>query len=285
MMITNKHNIPEALYNVIVKNIFKPTNDYLRVTELINPPLVKQLTIEHWDEITVDVSDYLFSVLGQAVHFILEGGMPDSALGEERLKWEHPKFGVLTGKSDLYHNKGIEDWKITSVFSFQLGLKKEWEAQLNVYKFLWEQNHFPVDTLRINAILRDWVRSKAKFDSDYPQIPFLTLAVNTWSEQEIFDYVMERFTVHSLKPVECTPHEKWEKPTTYAVKKGGNKRATKVCATGEEAKTYIDNIKDEKVKTLMEIEVREGECTKCADYCTPREFCPYNIYNKKENEE
>ena len=284
MILTNEHNVPEALYNTIKKNIYKPTNEYTRVTELISPPLIKALTIKHWDEITVDASEFLWSVLGQAVHFILEGGTPESALGEERLEWEHPKFGMLTGKSDVYHDGEIQDWKVTSVFSFQLGLKKEWEAQLNVYKFLWEQNHFPVDRLTINAILRDQMRSKAKFDLTYPQIPFLSMSITTWKEEELYDYIMERFTIHSLTPIECTPYEKWEKPTTYAVKKKGNKKATRVLKTEQEAKTYIDNIKDEKIQALMEIEVRKGECTKCEGYCTPRKFCPYNIYNKKGEE-
>ena len=276
MRITNKHSIPETLYNVIVKNIYKPTYEYTRVTELISPPLVKALTIKHWDEIEVDVSDYLWSILGQAVHFILEGGAPENALGEERLEWEHPKFGKLTGKSDIYHDGEIQDWKVTSVYSFQLGLKEEWKQQLNVYRFLWEKNHFPVDKLTINAILRDQMRSKAKFDLNYPQIPFLPYRIPIWSEEDIDNYIEERFTVHSLEPTECTPYEKWERPDSWAIKKQGNKRATKVCDTELQAKEYINNIKDKKIQKLMEIEHRKGECIKCMDYCTPRDFCPYN---------
>ena len=41
---------------------------------------------------------------------------------------------------------------------------------------------------------------------------------------------------------ECTPEQMWEKPTTYAVKKVGNKRATNVFNTKEEALNRLDNI-------------------------------------------
>ena len=284
MIITNKHNIPEALYNVIVKGLYKPVATTMRVTELINAPLVKELTIKYWDKIEVDVSEYLFSILGQAVHYILEQGAPDDALGEERISGAFV-HGTVTGKSDLYHKRGIEDWKITSVFSFLLGVKDEWEAQLNVYKRIWELNHFPVDTLKINAILRDWMRSKAKFDTSYPQIPFLSYRVTAWDVEKADKYINERFVIHKAGSSECTPHEKWERPTTFAVMKGTNKRASRVLDTEKEAKAYIENVKDEKVKDQLIIELRKGECVKCADYCTPRKFCPYNIYNKEGEKE
>ena len=275
MILTNKHNIPVALYNVIKKNIYKPTYDYTRVTELISAPLVKELTIKHWNEITADASDFLFSILGQSVHYILEQGTPENALGEERMSWKG-KDGILSGKSDLYHNEGIEDWKVTSVFSFLLGLKEEWEAQLNVYKFLWNMNHFPVKSLKINAILRDWMRGKAKFDMTYPQIPFLSYKVPLWDDKKAMEYVNTRFTIHQLGSVECTPHERWERPDSWAIKKEGNKKATRVLDTEIEAKQYIENMKDEKAKEKMIIEHRLGERIKCNDYCLPRDFCPFN---------
>lgn len=276
MIITNKYNIPKTLENVIIGGIQLPNKDTMRVTELINPPLMKQLTLKHWDEITVDVSDFLFSVLGQSVHYILEKGTPDDAIGEERIS-VITKFGKLSGKSDLYHNEGIEDWKVTSVFSFLLGIKSEWTAQLNVYKYLWEKNNFPVKSLTINAVLRDWVRSKAKFNpTDYPQIPFMRLKADLWTEKECEEYINERFTIHNSDPVECTPYERWERPTTWAVMKGKNKRATRVLNTELEAELYIDGVQDEKAKKQMKVVERKGERIRCQDYCLVRDFCPYN---------
>ena len=280
MIITNHHNIPEALVNVIVGGIQKPKPDVMRVTELISPPLMKQLALKHWDEITIDVSDYLFSILGQSVHYILEKGTPSNAIGEERVSVD-TEWGKLSGKSDLYFESGIEDWKVTSVFSFLLGVKDEWVAQLNVYKYLWEKNHFPVKFLTINAILRDWMRTKARFDVNYPQIPFMKLKADLWGERETEEYIKERFVAHGLKDVECTPYEKWERPTVFAVIRGKNKRATRVLNSVLEAELYIDGVKDEKVKKEMKVVERIGERVRCTDYCLVRDFCPYN---KKKGE-
>lgn len=286
MKLTNIHNLPATIYNIMNRNIYKPSYSKLRVTELIGAPLVKQLTIEHWDELSEDVSDGLWRILGTACHKVLEEGNPDDSIGEERLS---ATIGdtVITGQSDLYFKSGIQDWKVTSVFSFLLGVKEDWIAQLNIYRFLWEENGFPVKYLKINAILRDWQRSKALYNpADYPQIPFVSYDVPMWDKETLTKYILGRIELHKQTPApECSSYEKWERPTTFAVMKGTNKRASRVLDTEKEAKAYIENVKDEKVKDQLIIELRKGECVKCADYCTPRKFCPYNIYNKEGEKE
>ncbi len=275
MKLTNKHNLPEAIYNIMMRDIYQPTHSRMRVTELINAPLVKELTIKHWKGLTEDCSDGLWRLLGTSVHYILESGTPDDALGEERLNITIGDT-TISGKSDLYHNEGIEDWKVTSVFSFLLGVKQDWIAQLNVYKWLWEKNGFPVKSLKINAILRDWQRSKAKFDPTYPQIPFLSLDVPMWNNAKITEYVFDRIAEHANKPAkECTDEQKWKRPTTYAVTKPQNKRATKVCSTKKEAEAYIKAKNEEKPKDMYIIDIRQGLCAKCEDYCIVKNFCPY----------
>ncbi len=278
MIITNIHNIPETIYNAIVANIQRPEKDVMRVSELINPPLIKQLAVEHWDEIVVDASDFLWSILGSAVHYILKKGTPENALGEERI-FGKTNYGVLSGQSDIYHNEGIEDHKVTSVFSFLLGVKDTWIAQLNVYKWLWEYNGFPVKSLKINAILRDWNRREAQRNpGTYPQIPFISMTAKMWNKFDVTDYISERFQLHKLRDVECTSEEKWERPTTYAVMKEGAKRANRVLHTMNEAKQYMDNITskpDVKKSVKYNIEVRPGECVRCDNYCDVKLFCPY----------
>ena len=280
MKITNIYNLPQAILNIMMRDVYQPTHKRMRVTELIGAPLVKHLMIKHWKELTEDCSDGLWRLLGTSVHYILESGTPDDALGEERLSYTIGDT-TISGKSDLYHEEGIQDWKVTSVFSFLLGMKKEWEAQLNVYKFLWERNGFPVKSLKINAILRDWQRSKAKFDLTYPQIPFVSMDVPMWDNALIVEYLFDRIAIHAQKPApECTDEEKWKRPTTYAVTKPQNKRATKVCETKEEAEEYIKVKNEGKPKDMYIIDERKGACIKCDDYCVVRDFCPY--YKKGE---
>jgi hypothetical protein len=60
----------------------------------------------------------------------------------------------------------------------------------------------------------------------------------------------------------------WEKPTTYAVKKIGGVKARNVCATDEEAQAKLAEYGKE-----YEIEVRQGERTRCANFCSVSGFC------------
>jgi hypothetical protein len=62
----------------------------------------------------------------------------------------------------------------------------------------------------------------------------------------------------------------WETPTRYAIMKGTNKRATKVCDTKDQAEQFIKDHKDGK---KMKIEIRPGERKRCEDYCDVQIFC------------
>jgi hypothetical protein len=66
----------------------------------------------------------------------------------------------------------------------------------------------------------------------------------------------------------CTPLQMWEKPTTYAVKKIGNVKARNVCNTDEEARAKVAEYGEG-----YEIEVRQGERTRCANFCSVNRFC------------
>ena len=275
MKITNKYNLPEAIVNIITKDIREPKGGEMHVTELVNAPLIRKLRMKHWDEIEEDVSEMLWALLGTSVHYILGEGTPENAFSEEELT-AHIGGITIIGKSDLYHNKGIEDWKVTSVYSFLLGMKPEWEAQLNLYRWLWKENGFPVETLKINAILRDWLKSKMLADSNYPRIPFQSLEVNVWDYHSTIKYILNRIVLHAQKiPQECTSEEKWTRPTTYAVMKKGQKRAKRVLNTEKEAEEWIGEQED------LFVEKRKGKNVRCEEYCDVSKFCKY--YIKEEN--
>ena len=277
MKILNKHNLPETLVNVTSK-VYKPLPDRISVSQLINAPLVRYLTIKFWDSLEEDVSDRLWAILGTAMHHILKTGTPEDAFGEEKLTH---KIGEITivGKSDLYDNGEISDWKITSVYSFLLGIKAEWEAQLNIYKWLWEKNGFEVNSLKIHAILRDWVKRKAKYDSKYPQIPFFSVNIPVWDATKITEYISNRIALHFTAPIsECTPEEKWQRPTSWAIIKGNNVRATRVLDTEKEAEEYMERLGDKRKD--FSIKERKGEDVRCESYCLVSRFC--NYYKKEE---
>ena len=199
----------------------------------------------------------MWALLGTSVHYILEKGAPEDSFGEESLSADIGGITII-GKSDLYHNKGIEDWKVTSVYSFQLGMKPEWKAQQNLYRWLWKENGFPVEKLTINAILRDWLKSKMLADSNYPRIPFQSVRVAIWDYHSTIKYILERIELHNQNsPLECTPEEKWARPTTWAVMKKGQKRAKRVLNTEKEAEEWMCNQKD------LFVEERKGLNVRC----------------------
>ena len=226
--------------------------------------------MKHWDELEEDASDRLWALLGTSVHYILNEASNADHFTEERLSAE---FGgvVISGQSDNYHDKEIQDWKVTSVWSFLHGIKPEWVAQLNVYAWLWRQAGFEVEKLTINAILRDWQVGK-RFEEGYPKVQFQSISIPAWPQAQTVEYIADRVCRHLLPAEECTPEEKWAAETTWACKKAKNKRASKVCATEEDAQVWIDS---QKKPSEFVIEKRLGGNRRCESYCPVSAFCPY----------
>ena len=269
MKITNKHNLPKQLYNAVNWGTRKPSENVISATTLIAPGHQWRLRLDNWDKIEEDCSGRLWALLGQAVHYITEKHELKGDIAEERLKAELDGI-TITGQADNYSGDGIiEDWKTTSVWSFIYGTKPEWEQQLNIYAWLWRKNGFDVNGLKVHMILRDWVERKSHEDN-YPSIPFVTVECELWSieEQEIF--IRDRIKALN-NPVECTPDEKWARPTKYAVMKEGRKSAVKLFDSEEYAQKFLDE-KDNK----HYLEVRPGENIRCKSYCNVSEFCEYN---------
>lgn len=289
-MITNKYNLPEPIFNAVNKE-YKPQIDRFSVTDLIGPPLIRQLKIKHWDELVEDASERLWALLGQAVDKVVS----ENAKGAiTQLKYEVPIDGVVVvGKVDYYEpaKEEIEDWKVTSVWSFLLGDKSDWEKQLNCYAWGFRGEGRGVKKLTVNAILRDWQKSKALSDRDYPNIPFISRDIPLWTFEQQESYIKQQLEYHRMSdPQECSPEEKWEKPTTYAVMKKGRKSALRVLDSRSAAGAWcVDNGHATNKKAVVEltkgIEIvkRPGECTRCLNYCPVRAVCPYMNGEKNEN--
>ncbi len=97
-----------------------------------------------------------------------------------------------------------------------------------------------------------------------------------WTPAEQEKFVVRRVSEHQLAeewrestlPL-CTPEERWHRPDTWAVKKKGNKRASRVFEEPVSANEYA-------AKTLfMEVEHRPGVDIRCASYCRVAQFCDH----------
>lgn len=273
MKITNNYNLPEAIYNAIAKSNYEPKDGVYRVTELIAPALIRQLKIENPD-IETDASEMLFSLLGSSVHYLFVDSNPNS-ISSERLNIERNGV-IITGETDDY-NGGVDDYKVTSVYSFLNGVKSEWAAQTNIYALMWKEKGFTVDTIKIHAILRDW-KQAMRYDPEMPQIPFVSVEIPIWTTDEVWRFIDQRLDAHK-NPQPCTSFERWSKSDCWAVKKKGNKTAKggKLCYTEQDADDFIACNPDKK----WEVEFRQGEDVRCKDFCPVRNVCKFNRYNKE----
>jgi hypothetical protein len=274
MKITNNTALPQPFVDAVTPR--RPRADVIRVTELIAPPLIRQLMLNHWDDLEDDAANRVWAVFGQSVHSLLEAATKDgSHLVEMELIYD-PPFGTLQlrGRPDLmtWKNATLTDYKVTSVWSVVFDDKVEWSQQLNTYAFMLSEQGIRVDAIQNVCILRDWSRREASLKPDYPQSPVVTVPQTLWATAEQEKFIHDRLITHLEETCPCSPQERWAKPTTFAVKKPGAKRATRVLDSMEAAGQFLVDNPSLKGAT---VEVRPGESTRCLHYCPVAAVCPH----------
>lgn len=269
---TNHHNVDEATAKLIMAMERPPRRGVLSVTQLIKPPQLLALEIEHYNDIEEDVSTGIRRLIGVAVHAALAGVPLDSALQEETLSIEigHTR---ITGRPDLWKDNTITDYKTTSVWAFLLGDKPDWETQVNFYAVLYRETGFPSHKAEIIGYLVDWQQSRAA-DKGYPPCGYIRFAPKLWAPSVAHSILVDRLSAHrkaehgSYPP--CTLAERWARAETWAVKKRGNKRALRggIHPTEEAAQEFADQ-----QSFPVEIEHRPGRNIRCEGYCRVAPFC------------
>ena len=274
MHYTNLHNLPQPLFDALTFDDYEMGDADISVTGLIKPPRIRILEKRHDDEIVQDCTERLWAVLGSIGHKIIERHEPDRGFSEERLYLDIGGWKV-GAKPDLWHEPHtIQDYKYTTIWSYIFGLKDEWIQQLNMYAPFYRESGFEVKQLDIVAIFRDHQISKQKMDPNYPcQVE--VMKVPLWRDEEQVAFLYKRTNAHQMaegfeddKLPLCTPEERWERPTVYAVKKIGNKRSTKNFESEEEAVKFLKEKGDK-----FEMETRVGESVRCNSYCNVKNFC------------
>jgi hypothetical protein len=85
MKVTNKYNVPQTLVTLATKEYYSKGAAQYSVTELLSPPRVRRMREQYDAEMEQDVTDMLWSLLGSALHVVMERGQTDGHLTEERL--------------------------------------------------------------------------------------------------------------------------------------------------------------------------------------------------------
>ena len=273
MKLTNKLNLPQPIVDAVANDGYSKGDADISVTELLLPPMLRALQVKHEADISEDVSDRIFSLLGQTVHGILERseqtGIAERRLSIKVLGW------IISGGMDRFVAKDglLQDYKLTTIYKTKgNNLPEEWVKQLNVYAEMLRQNGDKVEKLEIVAIYRDWSKSAAEREHDYPQRQVEVLSVPLIGSEEVLAFIKERVELHRAASngnyLPCTKEERWAKDDCWALKAEGRKTAIKL---------YYDEEEVNLVKLMkgQYWEKRDGVSTRCESYCPVRNFCNY----------
>lgn len=283
MKITNKLNLPDMLQRAVEKEYTYKDKRY-SITSLLDPDRVIMLKRRHNEEIEQDVSECIWMLFGTVTHYALETGIEtkENEYVEEHLEHTFESGYTLSGIIDHVYDF-IDDYKTTSVWTVIYGSNNEhWQKQLQMGAYLHYKEHGVwFNKGRIIAILKDWNKNDAKFKSDYPKLPIEVIEFDLGTPEEIEKWIIDKFKhIAELEQMEdtklplCSMEERFNKGTKYAVKKKVNKTATKIHNTLEEAREHLLNL-EASYPGIYEIEERQGEDTKCLNYCNCCKFCKY----------
>jgi hypothetical protein len=280
--LTNSLSLPDPIVEAIRADDYNPGDSEFTTNQLIKPVRINALTQKYRSQLAEDASDRIFTLMGQAVHIILDraGGENKRYIVKKRyfLDFEGTK---ISGEIDVFDTATclLSDYKLCSRYVVEDGVKPEWEAQDNMNAFLMAQNGVYVQSMNIVAIFRDWSKmAAARSPDNYPQKQIAVLDVKPWPENQTVMYIRDRIKAHKdgrETPPLCTPEERWHVPTMWALKKKGNKRATKLYESKEQAEHQAALNNGDFPKNQWVVEERPGDDKRCRFYCPVVRFCDF----------
>jgi hypothetical protein len=296
--ITNKLGLPEVLVRALQRDPYSRGKSRYSVTQLIDSPQVRALSERYHEEISRDISDSVWLLLGKGVHHILEVGAADEGSPERTIEeriFVDVDGTTISGQMDVQEHPGNEveiiDWKVTSVFRvINDSARKKWEEQLNLYRVIrhMDGRNGAVTKLTIVAFLRDWSKTKARQDPEYPQQPVVPIDIPLWPIGDALEYLRERVRLHVTADMRndigmdidpCTDEERWKRGGVYEViqeKKDGGEWMRKAMSDREEAERLAAEFR-KTIKDSRRVWVREREAKpiRCLDgWCPVSEWCP-----------
>lgn len=286
MKITNYYNLPEAIVKSLESN-YKYTDKRYSVTSLLSPVRETLLKRRYHDQTEADAVDMIWALWGTGIHKILEQETGLGQFSEVQLEHKFDNNYTLSGYADFIDlNKRIViDYKSTSVYQYgNSDSHDKWKKQLQMYAYLYyKMNREWIDKGQIWLFMRDWTKSKAQYQSDYPDHPVASVEFDLGTPDVIEKFILEN--LEKLIEFEqepdfvlplCTKEERWNNGDTWAVIEKGKKRARKVFDSQIDANYMATRLVAEGVDVT--IEERKGIDKKCIDYCSVNSYCDY--FNK-----
>ena len=294
MKVTNIANAPKPFVWATEKSSWPPNPDRLYVTQLFSPPMQRRLLIDHYDEVSNDVIDYYYRILGTAIHSVIEKAVKDRIGVQTEIRVAMPKewFGIeITGRIDWldFTESILADIKTSSVSIVGRDIKDDWVYQANIYRYAVRRIHgYLFEKLMIYPLYRDW--SGAKAGHDHPESPYGQIELPVWDLRKTQEFIQKCVDEHMApKTRMCTDEERWKTPDCYAVKKKGSPKALAATTmiddkrvaipSREVAQRILESKTNKKNEGELFIEHRPGGCRRCDQYCDVSTVC--KKYNKK----
>lgn len=279
--VLNPHNLPDAYVRAVSQRRV-PQPKTISVTELIQPPQMRALWLEHHEDIPLVAGEDDHDLFhGNAVHAYLERFAGATAIAEQKMEYVIDGWRI-TGTPDSIEWLGLQDtllidWKTTKVRALRYD-KKEWEQQANLYRHLAKLNGVEIDRIEVWAFLKDHDRQMLH-DPEYPRAHLCLLPVPVWPVVRAHDFLMTRLRLHQAAQegvyAHCTDEERWLR-SSWAVKGIQNARATKAgFATKDDARAYAAALVEPPKHWADWYELRKDrtEPLRCQSYCPVSSFC------------
>lgn len=287
MRYTNLDKLPEPIFEAIKNRPYDREGADISVTGLIGPPRVFQMVERMGDKLTQEASDSLYALDGSAMHEVLKWAgltLPSSDYIIEQRFFVEVMGWKVSGQMDVVHipTCTLQDYKKCSRKQAQWGVKDEWTAQLNVYRWMLKQHGITVNTLEICAIFKDWSKGQTLRDKSYPKKGFEVMPIEVWDLKRTEQYVHDRVSVHqeaAMLPTDklplCTQEEQWKRSDGFAVMVGQEKRARRVLDSRQAALNWMAENLQPNDMAKAKIEGRESEPTRCQLWCPVRFHCDF----------
>lgn len=286
MQYTNKYGLPAAFVSAASSGRRDFDMSTYSVTELLKGPREILLSRRHDAELSEDVSECVWRILGTAVHKVFEEQPREPGeLREVRLRASSGS-ATVTGKFDSFNELSGEllDWKTSGARKVAKGEFDDWRTQALAYAWLLFENGYEPRSARFVVILKDFSPSQAGSREGYPEAPVAVVDFPVSRElayevgavlQEKADRLASMAAVPDWELPLCSEHERWALPKTYCVMRDGASRATKNFGTDRDA---AEDFADSKGAGYSVVE-RGGGDNKCARYCAAAPFCSHWVEN------
>lgn len=248
---TNRHGLPDWWCETVAKSMgeYSKGNADYSVSDLYEHPHKRLLQMEHGHKYPRDISDLTHSLIGNAVHAMVQTkGETERTIHENRLFLEVEVEGVkrvVSGATDVLEldqdtqvvfDSTLWDIKTCRTFKWKMvneGKSDEWEVKMNLYAEMWRRcEGVEVSRIKVLAVLKDWSLTEQERESGYPPSSATVIDLPVWPRDRVDEYLRERITAHDraarkaaeqgLRSLEtCDEQARWTRPGDHAVVKVG----------------------------------------------------------------